>query len=408
MRKLLTVALVLALPLLTYCQKKIAVIGSSTAAGFGASIPDSAYINLAKKYWQGLGLLDTLYNLADASTTTYNGMPDGFTPPPGRPAQNSNENITKAMSFNPDIVFIHYPSNDIGADFTLTEYLSNLRTMAGIVTAAGKTVYVMSTQPRNAFNATEKMNLKIGRDSIMAEFGAFALDFYTPLVDPATLNFNPLYTDPGAGGGVHPNDAGHQQIFQVAKNNIILSSPLALKLFDFQGSRDGSSIRLQWTTGQEDGPTHFEVQRSGNGTSFESIARENGKGKALGADYSWTDPSPLNGNNFYRLQILSGTQTTYSPVVNVAAHTGSATGWIGRIIPVSSHSLSVEMNVPATERTELRVYTAGGTLIGKQSFGALTPGTTVAVPVSGLSAGLYYVIVSTADGHKETKGFNKF
>jgi len=66
------------------------------------------------------------------------------------------------------------------------------------------------------------------------------------------------------------------------------------------------------------------------------------------------------------------------------------------------------MNVPATGRTELRVYTAGGTLIGKQSFGVLSPGTTVAVPVSGLSAGLYYVTVSTADGHKETKGFNKF
>ena len=122
MRKLLTVALVLALPLLTFCQQKvISVIGSSTAAGFGVTKPDSSYINLLKKYWHSLNLLDTLYNLADASTTTYNGMPDGFTPPSGRPAQNSAENITWAMHFNPDIVFIHYPSNDIGLDYTITD-----------------------------------------------------------------------------------------------------------------------------------------------------------------------------------------------------------------------------------------------------------------------------------------------
>jgi lysophospholipase L1-like esterase len=384
-------------------KKVIAVIGSSTAAGFGASIPDSAWVNLWKKFGEGLGEIDTVYNLAQASTTTYVGLPTGYPTPGGRPAVDPTINITKAMSFNPDIVIIAYPSNDIGLDFTLTEYLQNLRTMAAVVTSAGKTVYVTSTQPRDDFNTTEKQNLQTGKDSIMQEFGSFALDFYDQLVDPATLGFNPLYTS----GGVHPNDAGHQLLYQVAKNNIILSTPLPITLVNFKGFPGDKSILLQWRTGDEDDPTAFDIQRSADGVSFESIGSLTGKGKGQGANYSFNDMQPLSGRNMYRLAITSGAEQLYSSIVSIATSPDEGSGWIGRIFPPNGNLLNIELNIPANQSVELTLYTAGGTLVAKNIPGPLSPGAIVPMPLPSLAAGLYFVTVTSANGHRETKAFSK-
>src|SRR5579872_6134446 len=82
----------------------IAVIGSSTAQGVGADPIDSSWVNRTKSYYQSLGLIDTIYNIALGGQTTYGGMPSGFTPPAGRPAPDPATNVTKALSFHPDVV----------------------------------------------------------------------------------------------------------------------------------------------------------------------------------------------------------------------------------------------------------------------------------------------------------------
>ena len=73
----------------------------------------------------------------------------------------------------------------------------------------------------------------------------------------------------------------------------LLSLPLTL--LGFRASPERNTILLHWTSGNEQDPTTFEVQRSSNGTSFTAIATLNGKGKNQGADYSWLDAGPLNG-----------------------------------------------------------------------------------------------------------------
>src|ERR1700743_3048685 len=76
----------------------IAVIGSSTAQGVGASPIDSSFVNLTKAYFKGLGLIDTIYNIALGGQTTYAGMPSDFTPPEDRPAPDPTRNVTMALS----------------------------------------------------------------------------------------------------------------------------------------------------------------------------------------------------------------------------------------------------------------------------------------------------------------------
>ncbi len=152
---------------LCFSQKKvIAVIGSSTAAGYDASpMADSAWVNRFKHYLQGLGEIDTIYNLAHAGDYSYYGMPTGSVPMDGNhPFQpDPDKNVNMALSFNPDIVLISYPTNDYTIDVSLTDFLANLRTIYKAVTDAGTVAYIATTQPRD-FDQTGADWLLAGRD----------------------------------------------------------------------------------------------------------------------------------------------------------------------------------------------------------------------------------------------------
>jgi lysophospholipase L1-like esterase len=294
-------------------KKTIAVIGSSTAYGSGAVPFDSSWVNLTKSYFKHLGLIDTIYNLGNPSTTSYAGMPNNFIPPPNRSLPDPKHNVTKALSYNPDIVIVNYPSNDIGDDYTMTEFLFNLRTIYNTVIASKKICYVTTTQPRDYFSTTEKQNLKIGRDSILKEFGVYSLNFYDPVVDTGGININPLYNY----DGTHVNNAGHQVFFQVVKRKNILSATTPVfSLTSFSAGLQNKTALINWSTINDQASTSFEIQRSNDSLTFQTIHQVNGSGGAT-AVYSWTDLAPLIGKSFYRLKISFNGTVSYSQTVSL-------------------------------------------------------------------------------------------
>ena len=95
-------------------QKTIVVLGSSTAFGTGASPSDSSWVNrLQAAYRQntGDGIDTNIVNLAVPGTNTYKAMPTGYIPPPLRDQPDPNMNITKALTYNPHIIIVNFPSN---------------------------------------------------------------------------------------------------------------------------------------------------------------------------------------------------------------------------------------------------------------------------------------------------------
>src|ERR1700722_16509515 len=115
---LFTFAVILACSLSAAAQTKriVAVIGSSSAFGTGANPMDSSWVNLTKDYLKGLGLIDTIYNIALGGSTTFAGLPTWDSG--GASAPDTAHNITKALRYNPDVVLIAYASNDVVADYT--------------------------------------------------------------------------------------------------------------------------------------------------------------------------------------------------------------------------------------------------------------------------------------------------
>lgn len=76
--------------------------------------------------------------------------------------------------------------------------------------------------------------------------------------------------------------------------------PVDLSSFDL--FYDGESVRLDWETLFESNTSHFGVERSSDGTSWEQIGVVQGTGTSNSSNkYQFEDISPLDGANYYRL-----------------------------------------------------------------------------------------------------------
>lgn len=195
---------------------RVVVIGSSTAAGAGASPIDSAWVPRFTRYLQELNPETTVTNLARGGYQTYHLMPTGNPPPPNRPWPDTARNITKALAHRPDAIIINLPSNDASAGYGVAEQLANFDTIVGEARAAGVPVWVCTTQPRNL--EPEKVQVQLAvRDSILQRYGDFALNFWDELPGPGDW-VHPKFD---SGDGIHLNNAGHRLLFsRVLEKNI--------------------------------------------------------------------------------------------------------------------------------------------------------------------------------------------
>ena len=402
---LITIACVLAYPMPSPAQQHIAVLGSSTAEGIGAVPISNSWVNLLQKYYQGLGQIDTIYNLALSGISTYTAMPTGFIPPDDSPRGTypvPQYNVTTALSYHPAVVIASFPSNDIGYGFPLKDYLSNLRVIYDTVVAQGVRCYITTTQPRTSFTDAQKLLLKEARDSILMEFPGFSLDFYDPIVAADSVDINPIYDL----DGTHVNNAGHMVLFQVVVNaNILGGISLPLTLTNFTAEPEQGAVLVRWTDVNEDGPALFEVQRSADGVSFESQMQENVRGTEQAAGYSWTDQQPLTGRSYYRLQITQAGAVRFSQVVSIV-YTGQGM-YISKLYIDGNSMLTVQLSIPNDQLATLQVITTAGVLIRQQSCAVSSPVTTIPVNLSNLAAGEYFIKITAANGQSAVKPFFK-
>lgn len=206
-------------PCTQYCTYHIVVLGSSTAAGAGASTADSAWVNRYRAYLQSINPGNEVTNLAVGGFTSYRLMPDDYTPPAGRPAPDTSHNIDAALELNPDAIIINLPSNDVASGFSLNEQLYNLDTILEIATTAGVPVWITTTQPRNMSVSNMQLQEDM-KDSIYVHYSPHVIDFWTTAAMPDN-SMNPIYD---SGDGVHQNDAGHALMCERVIENYIPDS----------------------------------------------------------------------------------------------------------------------------------------------------------------------------------------
>ncbi len=377
---------------LSNAQKKLVIMGSSTAEGNGASNYNNSWAGKVTSFYNqntSDGIDTTVTNIALGGLTTYQEMPTDFVPPTGRPAPDPNRNVNKALSYSPDVIIINLPTNDMASGFTKVEFMNNLRAMYQRITTAGVRCYITTSQPRTNLGTEWRDSLKTLKDSIINNFGLYAVDFWTDLV--SSDGQNNIAAAYNSGDNVHVNDAGHNLLYiRVRDKSIFSTITLPVRLYNFYATAQNNDIVLQWKTEDESQDVTYEVQKISSANNYITIGTLTRQSN--NPVYKFTDRNPVGGTNYYRIKINEAGTVTYSNVVTIHYQKPLA---VNSIYHINKNTLGIKLQ-PADEKAAAFIITASNGVVLKKQLSQLNPGTnTINLPVENLSRGTYFLTVQT-------------
>jgi len=177
----------------------------------------------------------------------------------------------------------------------------------------------------------------------------------------------------------------------------VLTLFLPVELSSFEAATDNGKALLSWTTESETNNDYFQIERSGDGRSWQSIGRVNGEGTSLApTDYQFVDPSPNSGTNYYRLrQVDFDGSIHFSPIVTL------------NLPPALSASISVYPNPFVQEihiaqlpqgqgHWQMQLVNANGQVLHRSLIDGQTPQTSI--DVEDMPNGLYVLYLADEQG----------
>jgi hypothetical protein len=177
---------------------------------------------------------------------------------------------------------------------------------------------------------------------------------------------------------------------------------VSVRLADFTGSNvNNQYTQLNWTTGQELGFDHFEIEHSISNSDFLQIGIVHGKGDSQFAqDYGFADMNPKEGTNYYRLKMVDKAgHFIYSKIVQVNFSLA-----IIQLYPnPAQHMINLKNNLNFTNGQPLEVAIISP--IGQRVFVETVPTAGIfLIPVKipyGIANGVYFLYVTNSNGQKQ-------
>ncbi len=383
-----------------FSQQKLAVIGSSTSACYNMDSAD-CYINQVVNFY---GINDPAHylNRATPGMGVSSAMPDTYY---GQTYNGFNmnideyRNISAAMGQNsfapagwtPDVVLVNYPTNYYNV-LNIHDIMYYIRTIRNYAVGLGARVYVTTSQPRSTFTPEARDTLMAVRDSVLAEYGDHAIDFWNGLANPDGTIISSL----SQADGIHLNVDGQNILFQRVKDRDIFNlSPLPVKLTSFSASLKDNTPFLQWTADEESAGTKYYIQRSSSGAGFQTIAIVNGEELAIGNKYTYAD-GDATGAEYYRLQVVEHDNTFYSETKYCKLAGDGSSFIIKNLFPVPADGnlLTLQVQAPAMQTVHIEISSALGVVIQSLNQKVCSGLSNIPITISGLSRGMYFLKIS--------------
>lgn len=383
-------------------QNKLAIIGSSTSACTGPSSFANCYVARLDAYYEGLGQPTDIFQLAVGGYTVYKGMPSSFVGPSPNLQPDVNNNITRALSLNPQVVLVNYPSNGYDT-LRIDSIMRCLRTIRDSANAAGKTCYITTTQPRHAFpfnTQTVRNKLKELRDSILLQFGYFAINFFDGLADPVTYSILPAYD---AGDGIHLNNAGHDILFQRVRDKNIFAVSLPIKLKAFNAKQQQEKVSISWTVADETAGAVYEVQRSSDGLNFQTIHTLTAASAAASRNYQVVDQAAVATTIYYRLRITENGKSFISNVIKLVAGRNKLS--LSGFFVDPAKQLVVKLFSPGNGQVQINFINGSGMLVKKNIHPVQAGENRLVFSLNTFPAGTYWAECSEEGERVFTKAF---
>ncbi len=218
---------------------------------------------------------------------------------------------------------------------------------------------------------------------------------------PSTASFGSRYvksvTIVFGTGASSPNNPTNQV---VGIGGIVYENVLPIDLISFKADKKNNTTDLKWQTENQDNFSHFELERSANGTDdFTSIARVEAT-KATTGYYSYTDANAarLSQKAYYRLKMVDmDGQFKYSAVV-VVTFDNAASIMVTPNLLNAGEMISVNIAGNNQSKYEVKLFDMSGKLLSQQAGNSR-----LQIATAGLRKGMYVVAVSNQTEAKSFK-----
>lgn len=175
---------------------------------------------------------------------------------------------------------------------------------------------------------------------------------------------------------------------------------LPVRLQSFSVKKINNTAHLEWTTASEQNNSGFEVQRSADGESWNTLGFVQSKAangnSSIELDYEYVDPSPVEGDNLYRLKQTDRDGRFVYSNVNRLSFEGQ--GLVLHPNPVSS-----ELFIRGLKNVNsLQVFNLQGQVVKSLT---VTTSSTMRIDVSSLPAGVYTIRANLVNGESASYKF---
>ncbi len=188
--------------------------------------------------------------------------------------------------------------------------------------------------------------------------------------------------------------------------NFMNTNPIPVKLISFNALKSNNDVLLNWKAENEINFSHYELERSYNGTDFSKIVSLPVAIAPVGNNYTFHDANAFANNTeilYYRLKpVDKDGKFNYSPVVSVRTiKKGSQFGIDHFINPVSTN-LQFNINSLKAQLLQIRILGMDGKLMLSKNSPVTVGISKIQIPeTASLLPGIYLLEVIADNGQRE-------
>jgi hypothetical protein len=176
-----------------------------------------------------------------------------------------------------------------------------------------------------------------------------------------------------------------------------INNTLPVHLLDYQVQAGSNNTALNiWKVANDITVARYEVERAPDATAFTRLGNVNSIRTTGSGNYTFTDPNPIRGWNYYRLKIIEDNAVSYSPTRKLFIGSGDML----TIYPNPAYD-HIYINLPPlNDKGTLHLINSSGQILST----LVPPSSTVRLSLSKLAAGVYYIRYHSG-GNTYTKSF---